>query len=315
MHSPSPPAHADFVAGALSFVPAWARTPFGSSRWQTVGHHNGSIRRASTEGGLCAVAARLPEAVSLERGAFEHRVLDRYAVVLGELLRGGYHPLRFWNFIPRINEEIEPGLSRYMAFNAARHAAYRTVHVGAGALPGAIATASGVAAPGDAFEVYCVATRERALPVENPRQVPAYEYSPRYGPLPPCFARAMLTRTPSPLLVIGGTASVRGEQSMHVHSLWRQLDETLLNLETLIGAGCTAAGLRLQRKALGALVSVRAYVVDGGTGADVRDAVAHACGLPAREIELQVTELCRPDLLVEIEGLAALDRVADVEPA
>jgi chorismate lyase / 3-hydroxybenzoate synthase len=314
MHSLSPPADADLVPAALSLVPAWASTPFGSSRWHTVRPHDGTILRASTASGLCGIAATVPGAVFLDRGAFEGRVLDAYAAVLGELLRAGYHPLRFWNFIPGINEAIEPGLSRYMAFNAARHAGYRAMYAAAGALPAAIATASGVGAPGDAFEVYGVGTRRRALAVENPRQVPAYEYSPKYGPLPPCFARAMLTRSPSPLLVIGGTASVRGEESMHVHSLSRQLDETLLNLETLIGVACTISGRRrLQRNALGALVSVRAYVVDEGTGAGVRDALAHACGLPAREIDVHVTELCRPDLLVEIEGVAALDRVAGGE--
>jgi enamine deaminase RidA (YjgF/YER057c/UK114 family) len=315
MHSPSLPADADLVPATLSLVPGWAKTPFGASRWQTVGHRNGSLRRAWTEGGLCAIAASLPDAAALQRAAFEQGVLDTYIGVLGELLRGGYHPLRFWNFIPRINEAVAPGLTRYMVFNAARHAAYRAVHVAAAALPGAIATASGVGAPGDAFEVYCVGTRDRALPVENPRQVPAYEYSPKYGPLPPCFARAMLTRSPSPLLIIGGTASVRGERSVHAHSLSRQLEETLLNLHTLIGAACTARRLGPQRDTLGALISVRAYVVDARTGTGVRDAIAHACGLPAGEIELLVTELCRPDLLVEIEGVAALDRVAGVEQA
>jgi chorismate lyase / 3-hydroxybenzoate synthase len=313
MHSPSPPADADLVPAALSLVPAWARTPFGRSPWQTVRPHDGGILRAATRSGLCGIAASVPGAAFLDRRAFEQRVLDAYAAVLRELLCGGYHPLRFWNFIPGINEAIEPGLSRYMAFNAARHAGYRAMYGAAGALPAAIATASGVGAPGDALEVYCVGTRERALAVENPRQVPAYEYSPKYGPSPPYFARAMLTHTPSPLLVIGGTASVRGEQSMHVHNLSRQLDETLLNLETLIGVACTIGGLRLQRNALGALVSLRAYVVDEGTGAGVRDSLAHACGLPAREVDVRVTELCRPDLLVEIEGIAALDRVADGE--
>jgi enamine deaminase RidA (YjgF/YER057c/UK114 family) len=198
-----------------------------------------------------------------------------------------------------------------MAFNAARHAGYRAVHDATGALPAAMATASGVGAPDDGFHLYCVATLDRAVPIENPRQVPAYEYSPKYGPLPPCFSRAMLVRSPSPLLVIGGTASVRGEDSVHPGDLSRQLGETLLNLSTLVGEGCAAAGLHLDGDALGAFVSLRAYVVDAASLSGVRDALAHACGLPAHEVDVRVAHLCRPDLLVEVEGVAALDRVAD----
>ena len=30
------------------------------------------------------------------------------------------------------------------------------------------------------------------IAVENPRQIPSYRYARRYGPRPPCFARATL---------------------------------------------------------------------------------------------------------------------------
>ena len=35
------------------------------------------------------------------------------------------------------------------------------------------------------------------MPVENPRQIPAFRYSKRYGPIPPCFARATRIKTPT----------------------------------------------------------------------------------------------------------------------
>jgi chorismate lyase / 3-hydroxybenzoate synthase len=304
----------DLRPAALSLVPAWARHPFESSPWEPPDPRHEGVLCASAAGGLRAVAATIPGAAALDRPAFENRVARMYEQLLGGLLRDGYHPLRFWNFVPRLNEEMEPGLSRYMAFNAARFAAYRAVHARAGYLADSIATASCVGAPGPSFHVFCVATRERALPVENPRQVPAYEYSRRYGPQPPCFSRAMLVRSTPPLLVVGGTASVRGEDTVHARDLAGQVAETLMNLRTLLTAGCGAAQLTPRREPLGAFVSVRAYVVDGATAVPVRDRISEACGLAAHRVEVPVADLCRPDLLVEIEGIAMLDRATRSPP-
>ena len=73
----------------------------------------------------------------------------------------------------------------------------------------------------------------RASPLENPRQVPAYRYSRRYGLRPPCFARA--TKFESTLF-IGGTASIIGEDSRHAAAIVAQTEETLSNLRALIAA-------------------------------------------------------------------------------
>ena len=76
-------------------------------------------------------------------------------------------------------------------------------------------------------------------PVENPRQRAAYRYSGKYGPLPPCFARATLvpgTRAAERTLLIGGTASVCGEASVHAGDLVAQTAETFRNLDALIRA-------------------------------------------------------------------------------
>src|SRR5204863_3797675 len=140
---------------------------------------------------------------------------------------------------------LGPGLSRYMVFNAGRFAALR----GAGAAPGTgedvlLPTATGVGHHQRDLLVCCLALASPGKPVENPRQVPAYRYSARYGPLPPCFARAMEVVLPSgvrrtgrtPSLLIGGTASVVGEDSLHAGDLGLQFEETCANLRSLIAA-------------------------------------------------------------------------------
>ena len=120
------------------------------------------------------------------------------------------------------------GLDRYMVFNAGRHDAYSDQC-------GALGTASAVGIKGSDLSIHCLALEEPGTPVENPRQTPAWQYSARYGPLPPCFSRATIVdlagrRT----LLIGGTASVVGEDSRHAGEFDAQVEETLLNLEALI---------------------------------------------------------------------------------
>ena len=107
------------------------------------------------------------------------------------------------------------GMNRYMVFNAGRHRGYRRRLSGRRDLPpSAIATASGVGTDGDDLFVAALGALRAGVPVENPRQIPAYRYSARYGPIPPCFSRATLELEPKRLFV-GGTSSVCGEDSVH----------------------------------------------------------------------------------------------------
>ena len=161
------------------------------------------------------------------------------------------------------------GLDRYMVFNAGRHDAYRR------SARRACGTASAVGIKGSDLSIHCLALEEPGTPVENPRQTPAWQYSARYGPLPPCFSRATIVdlagrRT----LLIGGTASVVGEDSRHAGQFDAQLEETLLNLEALIrsGDGIADGGAALHR-----LVDLRVYV----TSAAQAERVARGCSSTA----------------------------------
>ncbi len=141
--------------------------------------------------------------------------------------------------------------------------------------------------------------------MENPRQVPAYKYSRRYGPRPPCFARA--TRLAQPIdgawwLLVAGTASIRGELTVHVGDVDAQTVETLDNLDALLAA---AEARRATSAARARWRSLRVYVVRPDDLAVVRDRIEARYG-PVPDIEFTQAELCRSDLLVEIEGIAEL---------
>jgi chorismate lyase/3-hydroxybenzoate synthase len=156
--------------------------------------------------------------------------------------------------------------------------------------------------------VHALAMREPGTPVENPQQVPAFRYSKRYGPLPPCFARATRISWPAPSLLIAGTAAITGEISRHVGDLDKQFELTIQNLRILIRAGASAGSAANDDAGIDPLIrmeQVRIYVLRSDDFAAVGK-LASAVFAPAARVELVRADLCRADLLVEIEGLARL---------
>jgi hypothetical protein len=113
-------------------------------------------------------------------------------------------------------------------------------------------------------------------------------------------------------VLVGGTAAVCGEQSVHPNDLHRQADETFENLANVVQAAWT--GTRGPRghaasdatDALGCFRSLRVYFV---CEADkprlvqiVRGRFPHL-----HDIEFLRADICRPELLVEIEGTAVVE--------
>jgi chorismate lyase/3-hydroxybenzoate synthase len=146
--------------------------------------------------------------------------------------------------------------------------------------------------------VYVLAGDAPGIAVENPRQCPSYRYSRRYGARPPCFARA--TRVGSTLF-IGGTASIVGENSRHRQDIDAQTRETLRNIAEVIAA-CVPSPLALP---LAALRDVRVHVTDPGQTSEVT-AILREVAPDVSRVEIVLAELCRNELLVEIEGIASL---------
>ena len=274
--------------------PRWVEELLGSSALASARNGGVDVR---TLGSAAHATTRIRNAVDLDAAVLREKVASAYRAVIEALEKIGRHPARFWNFIPDIGERMVDGLDRYMVFNAGRHDAYSDQC-------GALGTASAVGIKGADLYIHCLALDEPGTPVENPRQTPAWQYSARYGPLPPCFSRATIVdlagcRT----LLIGGTASVVGEDSRHAGQFDAQLEETLLNLEALIqraDGSSPDGGTALHR-----LVDLRAYVTSPARTARVREVLANRCPR-ARNVAVALAQVCRPELLVEIEGIAEL---------
>ena len=303
-------------AGTLPGPPGWV-TEFvdgAAAAWAPIGRRR--TVRVRDAGPFALVSVRVQDAMRLGAEAFADEVRAAYAEIALRLgRRAACHPVRLWNFIPGILDPLGAHPQRYMAFNAARFEACEAWFGSSAQFPQKLATASGVGHRGDDLLIHCLAAQHPGLTVENPRQVAAYRYSRRYGRRPPCFSRAVVVvdsgLTPR-WLMVGGTASIVGEDSRHDGSLSRQLLETMRNLATLIGAvrdrdgrECGAddqAGPASLRR----FEHLRIYHPRPADREPIRCAIAEAAG-GLRSVEWVHADLCRPELLVEIEGLVRLN--------
>lgn len=217
--------------------------------------------------------------------AIEASTRETYARLIDDVRRARYpYFLRMWNYVGAINE-FDNGRERYQLFCAGRHDAF----VEAGYhhdvdLP----AASAVGMPGRGLVTYYLAAREPGVQVENPRQVAAYHYPPQYGPKSPSFSRAT---TWGGMVFVSGTSSVVGHRTVHEGDVDAQLDETLRNIDVVLGQ--TGRSLRN-------VVAAKTYVRNAADAARIASRLAEVFPV---NLCLEA-DICRKDLLLEIECVA-----------
>jgi enamine deaminase RidA (YjgF/YER057c/UK114 family) len=265
----------------------WQEGCSGAVRWRHDGHWLHGVLDIADAGTDLAAAAE-----------------QAYRDVFATLQDSGFaHLLRLWNYLPRINAETG-GLERYRQFNIGRQQAFLTA--GQRAFEGApaacaIGTGSGTGA-GDLC-VRFLAGRAAPVAVENPRQVSAYRYPRTYGPRAPTFSRAALASLGGGdvALFVSGTASIVGHETCHPGDLQAQTLETLNNLRAVLAAAQLRCSAPLQLADLVPCVYVR-HAQDQPAVTQVLDAAWGAGSLAARTAVYVQADICRADLLVEVEG-------------
>jgi chorismate lyase / 3-hydroxybenzoate synthase len=253
----------------------------------------------------------------LDTEALQRSVTDAYRMAFEHLSAEGLFLVRTWAAIPRIHAG-HGAIDRYMVFNAGRFAAYSAWLGGREEFSRSVTTASAVGSSEKALQIHGLLARESGVPIDNPRQVPAYRYSRQFGPLPPCFARAtLLPASPGggPMLLVGGTASIVGEESKHLGDLGRQIDETLRNLAAVVASACAGADGgspddAQESRWLAGYREIRLYHREESGRDEIMGRILDAFSGASR-VELRQAELCRPELLVEIEGVAELPEAAE----
>jgi enamine deaminase RidA (YjgF/YER057c/UK114 family) len=212
--------------------------------------------------------------------------------------QGVPHLWRTWNYLADINAETH-GLERYRQFNIGRHDAF----VASGRLArGNVPAACALGTARGPLTIAFMAGRTAPTPLENPRQISAYDYPAAYGPRSPTFARAAFAHLPGQeLLFISGTASIVGHRTLHGGDVAGQTRETVANIAALIEAANRQA--RSTSYTLADL-RYRAYLRHADDHPRVQGVLETLLGPGASVVYVQA-DICRADLLVEIEAMAS----------
>jgi chorismate lyase / 3-hydroxybenzoate synthase len=195
------------------------------------------------------------------------------------------HLWRIWNFVDAINEGAGDE-ERYRQFCLGR--------------------AEGIAGHGDSYpagtavglrtgtrrlRLVWLAGRAPGRTVENPRQLSAFRYPRQYGPASPSFSRAILL---GDQLLISGTSSIVGHETVHTGDVAAQLQESVSNLQS-VAAAAHMEGTRL--------AGLKAYVRREADFPVVNAELVRHCAPQGASCVL-AADICRSDLLIELEAAA-----------
>ena len=149
------------------------------------------------------------------------------------------------------------------------------------------------------------------VPLENPMQVSAFDYGEVYSPKSPKFSRAMAVVAGSDAKVyISGTASITDSESRFVGDPAGQTHQTLDNIaalvtpENLARHNVNGFGATLEHFAV-----ARVYVKNKSDFPCIRQVCEQR--MPETPIVYTFADVCRLELLVEIEGIIVPETCAE----
>ncbi|MBN2292482.1 MAG: dioxygenase [Pirellulales bacterium] len=211
----------------------------------------------------------------------------------------------------------EKETQRYKELNRARTDFFKPFHFGnnhASVAPGTVVypASTGIGTDGRGILMSCVALATKRddvflTPLENPRQVAAFDYAAVYSPESPKFARAMAVRIGNiDTVFVSGTASITDSESRYIGDVKGQTNQTLDNIAALISPdNFKRHSLKGGGQTLDDLAIARVYI----KRREDYDQVKAVCEARLGELPTiyAVADVCRPELLVEIEGMAFSD--------
>lgn len=207
---------------------------------------------------------------------------------------------RQWNYIEGITV-IKGGNQNYQEFNDARSRFYSQA-TWQGGYPSA--TGIGVGCGGVMIELYAHKGEAGSLPLDNPMQVSAHKYSQNVltgnvtvnfdHRTTPKFERA---RIMGDTIYISGTAAIKGEDSLTTADIITQTEATMSIMNNLV------AKENIPLQCNGSCYDhLRIYVKQEGDIPAVVDFMEEHYPTPQKHY--LVSDICRPELLIEIEGTA-----------
>jgi len=221
--------------------------------------------------------------------------------------------VRTWFYLEGITQP-EAGAWRYQELNRARSDFYGDIAFHSPRFhrqgpQGFYPASTGIGMSAANLLVSCVAMETHRedvllLSLENPQQTPAYAYHSKYSGQSPKFSRAMALLLGDYMTTwISGTASIVSSESRYLGDIEKQTEQTIDNIQRLISPenfaahGVSGAGAGFED-----LAKIRVYLKRPEDLAKCRAICAGRFGsIPAI---YALADVCRPELLVEIEGVA-----------
>jgi chorismate lyase / 3-hydroxybenzoate synthase len=194
---------------------------------------------------------------------------------------------RIWNYVPAINAAGPGSEENYRLFCRARSQIFDDAF--GQNLTAHIPSASAVGTDGDHLCILFAAHRDTPRHVENPNQIPAYDYPTDYGPRAPSFARATVL---ADTVFISGTSSIRGHSTVSPHDTAAQLACTLDNLR-IITAEARASSTATRH--------LTVYLRHAADLPAVTATLQREFLNPADRVTYLRADICRAELNIEIE--------------
>lgn len=231
-------------------------------------------------------------------------ILYKHNFTIGDIVRQ-------WNYIGNITG-YHNNEQNYQIYNNSRTQFYQKT-----SWPYGYPAATGIGAQFNGLIISCIAFKstnnkhKRIYPLNNPLQIAAHSYSKEVliGSSTtslketPKFERAKLIDFANNIFCfISGTAAIRGEYSTHIQSPQKQTELTLDNIEYLISLenlqynSCPDTSLKI--------CNLRVYIKNRNHYQVIRKTVE--IRFPLIPAIYLFTDICREELLVEIEGICQL---------
>ena len=210
---------------------------------------------------------------------------------------------RQWNYIEQITF-MNDGRQNYQEFNDARSRFYNNFEWTNG-YPAA--TGIGSSCGGVMVEVYAIKGEKIVNhAIDNPLQISAHSYSQKVlagktdqkKRTTPKFERARIV---GDTVYISGTAAIRGEDSLALDNATEQTAETMQIIKQLVSPENIPVAVKESKYTM-----LRVYIKNGNDAPEViRFMEGNYPDTPKHYLEADV---CRPELLVEIEGTASVEQ-------
>jgi hypothetical protein len=157
-------------------VPPWARHLIGGrTRNFSTMHLDVTVYEGKS---ASLVSVKVPLAGKLPATDFQQQTATAYQQIrsiVSELPHK--HPVRFWNILPDIHQQLDLNRDRYMVFNTGRFQAFTEWFGQPESFGSRLPAASAVGSDDDALSIHCLSMGKPGTALENPRHIYAFHYS------------------------------------------------------------------------------------------------------------------------------------------